>query len=44
MPSPSGEGQTDTPIIRHDLGEVKLTRRLIVSIWVRSIPPETVFH
>ena len=22
MPSPLGEGQTDTPIIRHDLGEV----------------------
>ncbi len=36
MPSPLGEGQTDMPINHHHLGEVKPTRRLITTIWVRS--------
>ena len=44
MPSPLGEGQADTPINHLHLGEVKPTRRKIVTIWERSIPSESVFH
>lgn len=36
MPSPRGEGQTDTPINQANQGEVQRTRRSIVTIGVRS--------
>jgi hypothetical protein len=37
MPSPLGEGQTDMPIAQANQGEVKRTRRSIVTIRVRSL-------